>query len=128
MTSTRWPARPGEAWRTAEAADCPWNRGAVATWLPLDVAVADGSLAPPFAAERAGRVGRGGRALGGARAAPFEQALALARGGSQEGLTEAARTFDRLGADAAAAGPGRCCARRGGSPHAPRAPPRTRRG
>ncbi len=90
-----------EGWRTAESADCPWNRGAVATWLPDDVVVPVELLAPPFAAERAGRWAEASelwRRLG----CPFEQALALARSGTQEGLTEAARLFDRLGADAAA--------------------------
>ena len=60
------------------------------------------SLAPPFAAERAGRWAEAAE-LWERLGCPFEQALALARGGTQEGLTEAARMFDRLGADAAAA-------------------------
>ena len=91
-----------EAWRTAEGADCPWNRGAVATWLPSSVEVPVESLAPPFAAERSGRWAEAA-GLWAALGCPFEQALALSRGGSQDGLTEAARMFDRLGADGAAA-------------------------
>ena len=91
-----------QAWATAGSADCPWNRGAVATWLPADVVVPVEPLAPPFAAERAGRWVEAS-VLWGRLGCPFEQALALARSGTQEGLTEAARLFDRLGADAAAA-------------------------
>jgi DNA-binding CsgD family transcriptional regulator/tetratricopeptide (TPR) repeat protein len=91
-----------EAWGTAEAADCPWNRGAVATWLPPDQAVPLETLAPPYAAERAGRWAEAAE-LWAAVDSPFDQALALARSGTQEGLADAARRFDRLGADAAAA-------------------------
>ncbi|MFL6151668.1 MAG: ATP-binding protein [Ornithinibacter sp.] len=91
-----------EAWSTAESADCPWNRGAVATWLPADVVVRADGLAPPFAAERAGRWAEAAQ-LWAQLGCPFEHALALARGGTQDGLTEAALLFDRLGADAAAA-------------------------
>jgi DNA-binding CsgD family transcriptional regulator/tetratricopeptide (TPR) repeat protein len=91
-----------EGWATADAADCPWNRGAVATWLSADVVVRVELLAPPYAAERTGRWAEAAE-LWGQLGCPFEQALALARGGDQEGLTEAARMFDRLGTDAAAA-------------------------
>ena len=91
-----------EAWRTAEAADCPWNRGAVATWLPAGDEVAIETLAPPFAAERAGRWADAAE-LWAAVGCPFEEALALARSGTQGGLTDAVRLFDRLGADAAGA-------------------------
>ncbi len=91
-----------EAWPIAEAADCPWNRGAVATWLPADIVVPLERLAPPFAAERAGRWAEAAE-LWERLGCPFEQALALARGGTQEGLTDATRMFDRLGADAAVA-------------------------
>ena len=90
------------AWRTAESADCPWTRGGVATWLPAEDDVPVGTLAPPFAAERAGRWADAA-ALWAAAGCPFEEALALARGGTQDGLTDAVRLFDRLGADAAGA-------------------------
>ncbi len=91
-----------QAWPVAESADCAWNRGAVATWLPPDLAVEVATLAPPYAAERAGdweAAAAAWRDLG----SPFEEALALARGGSRDGLTDAVRIFDRLGAHAAAA-------------------------
>ncbi len=91
-----------EAWPAALRADCPWNRGVVATWLSPDVAVPTTSLAPPYAAEREGRWEEAAvmwERLG----CPFDRAMALARSGSREGLTAAVRGFDRLGADAAAA-------------------------
>ena len=114
------------AWGTAAAADCPWNRGAVATWLPADAVVDVGSLAPPFAAERDGRWAEAAE-LWAALGCPFDTALALARGGTREGLTEAARLFDRLGADAAAAR-ARALLRASGwaAPRAPRTPRSTR--
>ncbi|MFN8196016.1 MAG: AAA family ATPase [Nocardioidaceae bacterium] len=89
------------AWPTAESADCPWNRGMVATWLPADVPVDLGSLAPPYAAERAGDWDRAA-GLWDALGSPFERGLALARGLTHEGLGEAVRVFERLGSDAAA--------------------------
>lgn len=107
------------AWPVARRADCPWGRGAVATWLAPDVAVDAGSLAPPFAAERDGRW-EDAAALWERLGCPFEQALALARSGTRPGLTEAVRGFDRLGAEAAAAR-ARAMLRAGGWP-APRAP------
>ncbi len=88
------------AWPTVTAADCPWNAGAVATWLPPDVEV-EHVLAAPYEAERAGRWGEAARwweQVG----CPFEQGLALARSGDPELLTEAVRIFDRQGASAAA--------------------------
>ena len=90
------------AWRTAAGADCPWNRGAVATWLPADVVVPVGPLAPPFAAERAGRWAEA--ASCGARSAArssrrWRWPAAARRRGSPRPLG----VFDRLGADAAAA-------------------------
>lgn len=91
-----------ESWPTAEGADCPWNRGAIATWLPAAAAVGVEALAAPYTAELAGDW-EAAAALWRSCGSPFEEALALARGGSRDGLTEAVRIFDRLGADAAAA-------------------------
>ncbi len=91
-----------DAWSVAATADCPWNRGAVATWLPADVEVPAGSLAPPYAAERAGRWVDAAELWRQTRS-PFEQALALARSEERAALTDAVRLFDGLGADAAAA-------------------------
>ncbi|MCW2845679.1 MAG: transcriptional regulator, LuxR family [Nocardioides sp.] len=81
--------------------DCPWNRGQVATWLPPGVA-AQGPLAPPYAAERAGKWTEAARIWAEA-GCPFDQALALARSGGIAEMTEAVGIFDRLGASAAAA-------------------------
>ncbi|MBM6401397.1 ATP-binding protein [Phycicoccus sonneratiae] len=91
-----------DAWPVALRADCPWNRGVVATWLPPDVAVSADVLAPPYAAEREGRW-EDASALWERLGCPFERAMALARSATREGLTEAVHGFDRLGADAAAA-------------------------
>lgn len=91
-----------EAWSVALSADCPWNRGAVATWMSPEVPVTTGSLAPPYAAEREGRW-EDAAELWQRLGCPFDRALALARSGRQAGLTEAVGGFDRLGADAAAA-------------------------
>ncbi|MGG5260633.1 helix-turn-helix transcriptional regulator, partial [Phycicoccus avicenniae] len=100
-------------------ADCPWNRGSVATWLSPEVEVDTGSLAPPYAAERSGRWEEAA-ALWDRLGCPFEQALALARSGEREALTDAVRGFDRLGAGGAAAR-ARSMLRAGGWP-APRPP------
>ncbi len=89
------------AWSLVSGADCPWNRGAVATWLAAGIEVPQ-TLAPPYAAERAGRWVEAAE-LWRATGSPFDQALALARSGEPEPLGEAVRIFDRLGAAAAAA-------------------------
>ena len=89
------------AWPTVAAADCPWNRGAVATWLPAEVEVTV-PLAPPYAAERAGRW-REAAAWWASVGSPFEEGLALARSGEPDAVADAVRIFDRLGAEAAAA-------------------------
>jgi DNA-binding CsgD family transcriptional regulator/tetratricopeptide (TPR) repeat protein len=107
------------AWPIALGADCPWNRGAVATWLSPKVAVDTTSLAPPYAAEREGRW-QDAAELWAQLGCPFDRALALARGGGQPGLTEAVHQLDRLGA-AAAATRARIILRAGGWP-APRTP------
>jgi DNA-binding CsgD family transcriptional regulator/tetratricopeptide (TPR) repeat protein len=79
--------------------DCPWRRGAVATWLPgADPA----GLAPPYALEVAGRwvaAAAEWERLG----SPYERALALARSGERAGLTEALQVLDGIGAAAVAA-------------------------
>ena len=90
-----------EAWPFVVEADCPWNRGLVATWLPPGFPV-DRPLATPYQLERAGRWADAAQFWAGVTC-PFDQALALARSGDPELLTEAVRLFDRLGAGAAAA-------------------------
>ena len=89
-----------EAWPLVSRADCPWNRGAIATWLPPDVDV-DVTVAPPYTLERAGAWADAAAWWQEAHC-PFDAALALARSEDPELLTEAVRVFDRLGADAAA--------------------------
>ena len=90
-----------EAWPHVEAIDCPWNRGIVATWLAAGVEVSP-PLAPPYGAEREGRWADAAEYWEGVES-PFEQAMALARSGDPDLLTEAVRIFDRLGTAAAAA-------------------------
>jgi len=101
--------RPEEAarhatavWPTIREADCPWARGEVATWLPPEQQLDEGTLAPPYAAERIGDWWLAARIwhdLG----CPFEEGLALARSGEPGALADAVRIFDRLGARGAAA-------------------------
>jgi DNA-binding CsgD family transcriptional regulator len=90
-----------QVWPLAEDTDCPWNRGALATWLASDQSVA-APLAPPFALEVAGRwleAAEVWRTLG----CPYEQALALARSGEHAALTDAVGLFDAVGAVASSA-------------------------
>ncbi|QIM19999.1 tetratricopeptide repeat protein [Phycicoccus sp. HDW14] len=107
-------AAAAAAWPAAVGADCPWNRGSVATWLSPEVEVETGSLAPPYAAEREGRWAEAA-ALWDGLGCPFERALALARSGERSALTDAVRGFDRLGATGAAAR-ARAMLRAGGGP------------
>jgi DNA-binding CsgD family transcriptional regulator len=91
-----------QAWQVAKGTDCPWNRGAIATWLEGDLVVKAAGLAPPFALQAAGRwldAAEVWRELG----CPCDQALALARNGEQAALTEAVELFDAVGAVASAA-------------------------
>ncbi len=93
------------AWPLVRDADCRWNRGIVARWLaPEDPARAEalgGPLAPPFAAELGGAWAEAAE-LWNALGCPFERGLALALGGTREGLTEAVAAFTSIGAHAAA--------------------------
>jgi DNA-binding CsgD family transcriptional regulator len=98
-----------EVWPIVRNEDSPWTRGSIATWLPAATLAGDatdagyaGVLAPPYAAEVAGRWAAAAD-LWEASQAPFACALALARGGTRKGLSEAAAMFDELGAVAAAA-------------------------
>jgi DNA-binding CsgD family transcriptional regulator/tetratricopeptide (TPR) repeat protein len=89
-------------WPLAKDTDCPWARGAIATWLEPDLAVQVARLAPPFVLEVAGRwldAADLWRRLG----CPYDHALALARSGERAALTEAVDLFDSLGALAASA-------------------------
>ena len=91
-----------EAWPVVRRDSNPWIRGEVATWLPTGAA-SDADLAgTPYEAEVAGDwdgAAERWEALG----SPFARALALARGGTREGLATAALVLDEIGADAAAA-------------------------
>lgn len=90
-----------EAWPLVSRADCPWNRGAIVTWLPEAVEVTV-TVAPPYELERHGAWAEAAAWWQEARC-PFDAGLALARSEDPELLAEAVRVFDRLGADAAAA-------------------------
>ncbi len=53
------PRLAAQTWPKATGADCPWNRGSIATWLG-DPTAGDGApLAPPYALEVSGPLGRG---------------------------------------------------------------------
>jgi DNA-binding CsgD family transcriptional regulator/tetratricopeptide (TPR) repeat protein len=91
-----------QAWPVAKATDCPWNRGAIATWLEGDLGVKAAGLAPPYALEVAGcwlDAAEVWRQLG----CLYDQALALARSAERAALTDAVELFDAIGAVAAAA-------------------------
>jgi hypothetical protein len=94
-------------WALVQGADCPWNRGSIATWLGDDVRVDQARLAPPYALE-ASAAGARPRRCGASSGSPFERGLALARSGERSDLTEAVGVFDALGAEAAPPGRGRC--------------------
>ena len=91
------------AWSVVSQIDGPWTRGIIATWLPdphaADVAE---SLAAPYRAEALRRWDEAAE-LWDAIGSRFNAGLAQARGGTREGLAEAAVRFDELGAEAAAA-------------------------
>nr|WP_198950509.1 LuxR family transcriptional regulator [Kineosporia sp. A_224] len=91
-----------ETWPKATAADCPWNRGSVATWLGDPSAGDDAPLAPPYALEVAGRWVEAAQ-LWQELGCPHEHALALARSGERAPMTEAVERFDSLAATGAAA-------------------------
>ena len=91
-----------EGWPLVQGADCPWTRGAIATWLGGDVDVDPARLAPPYALEVSGRW-REAAEMWHELDSPFEAGLALARSGGRSDLTEAVGVFDALGAGAAAA-------------------------
>jgi DNA-binding CsgD family transcriptional regulator len=91
------------AWELVQHDGSGWTRGQVATWLPPGPPVeALEPLAPPYLAEL-GRDWQEAAQVWGALGSPFARALALARGGTREGLADAALAFDDLGAEAAAA-------------------------
>ena len=91
-----------DAWAVVQAETSPWTRGPIATWLASEAASGADNLGPPYAAEVAGRWAEAAE-LWQRSQSPFAQALALARGGTREGLAAAAGIFDALGAAAAAA-------------------------
>ncbi len=91
-----------EAWELVRPDSNPWTHGEVTTWVPADLAAEADLDGTPYLAEVAGdwaTAAREWEELG----SPFARALALARGGTRDGLADAALAFDELGADAAAA-------------------------
>ena len=90
------------AWELVRHDGSGWTRGQVATWLPANLKAGAEALAPPYLAELRSDWVEAARAWGDV-GSPFARALAFARGGTREGLADAARAFDDLGAEAAAA-------------------------
>jgi DNA-binding CsgD family transcriptional regulator/tetratricopeptide (TPR) repeat protein len=91
------------AWELVQHDGSSWTRGQVATWLPPALAVGNlEPLASPYRAELGRDWPEAARVWGGL-GSPFARALALARGGTREGLADAVLAFDDLGAEAAAA-------------------------
>ena len=88
-------------WDLMTTADCPWNRGSIATWLPAEVVV-DVPIAAPYALQREDRWAEAA-AWWQQAGCPFDQGMALARSGEVDLITQGVRVFDRLGAAAAAA-------------------------
>ncbi len=91
-----------EAWDVARTDSNPWSRGEVATWLPAGLVAGADFEGAPYAAEVDGDWAGAARRWGDL-GSPFARALALARGGTRDGLAEAALVLDDLGAEAAAA-------------------------
>ncbi len=93
------------AWPDVRGADCPWNRGVVARWLagddPARAEAIAGRIAAPHAAEVRGAWEEAAE-MWNALGCPFERGLALARSGTQDGLTEAVAVFGSIGAHGAA--------------------------
>ena len=87
-------------WRGPTATRGP--EGEVGTWLPAEIA-RDARTSPGRRTPPRSPVTGGGRPAWGELGSPFARALALARGGTRDGLAEAALAFDELGAEAAAA-------------------------
>lgn len=83
-----------------ETADCRWSRGAIVRWLPLEALPAHREVAPPYALELAGRW-REAAAMWAELGCPFDQGLALARGGDPDDLVSAIGIFDAMKAYAA---------------------------
>ncbi|KGN34439.1 hypothetical protein N802_13435 [Knoellia sinensis KCTC 19936] len=108
-----------------ETADCRWNRGGVLRWLnPEGLSTTHREVAPPFAAELAGR-SREAAAMWEELGCPYDQGLALARGRDPEDLVEAIGIFDGMKAFGASE---RCRADLRAQGHAvPRAPSRATR-
>jgi DNA-binding CsgD family transcriptional regulator len=92
-----------EAWPSVSTTPSSVMRGLLAPWLPDALAEAEaGSTREPYRAETARQWERAAvhwDELG----SPYAAALALARSGTEEGLSAAVARFDELGADGAAA-------------------------
>jgi DNA-binding CsgD family transcriptional regulator len=92
-----------EAWPVVSTTPSSVMRGLLAPWLPDALAEAEaGSTREPYRAETARQWERAAvhwDELG----SPYAAALALARSGTEEGLSAAVARFDELGADGAAA-------------------------
>jgi DNA-binding CsgD family transcriptional regulator/tetratricopeptide (TPR) repeat protein len=90
------------AWDVVRLDSNAWTQGEIATWLPGDLARTASLAGTPYAAEVAGDWA-GAAAQWEALGSPLARSLALARGGTREGLATAALVLDDVGAEAAAA-------------------------
>lgn len=98
-------AAAAEGWQHVRDVECLWYRGAVGRWLEPGTSehaeALAGALAPPFRAEAEGRW-LDAAALWTSLDCPFDAGLALARAGTQDGLTKSVAVFESVGAQAAA--------------------------
>ena len=95
----RRPRRGSSSSTTARAGPA----GQVATWLPAELAAGSRSRSRRRTSPSSASDWVEAARIWGELGSPFARALALARGGTREGLADAALAFDDLGAEAAAA-------------------------
>ena len=91
------------AWELVQHDGSGWTRGQVATWLPPGSRWGSWSRSRRRTAPSSSRDWQEAAQIWGGLGSRFASALALARGGTREGLADAALAFDDLGAEAAAA-------------------------
>jgi DNA-binding CsgD family transcriptional regulator/tetratricopeptide (TPR) repeat protein len=95
-------ALAAEAWEVVRQDVNVWTHGEVVTWLPAGEVPLGAAAGTPYDAEVTGDWD-GAAAQWEALGSPFARALALARGGTRDGLATAALVLDQIGAEAAAA-------------------------
>jgi DNA-binding SARP family transcriptional activator len=96
-----WEDAATKGWSVVGLSGSPWLRGAVSSWLPgLDPKKAKG-LAAPYRAEAEGRW-EDAAAMWSELGSRYNEALAWARSGTQDGLARAVTCFEQQGAARAA--------------------------